>query len=253
MISPYTFALVLLGGIFACLEIGRRIGRAALARDPGGATVGNGAIDTAVYGLLGLLLAFTFSGAATRFDGRRALMGEETNAIGTAYLRLDLLPPEARAPLQRKFRAYVDSRIATYENSADLPRALAQLARSEELRREIWADAVAATRSIDQVQRLVLPPINTMLDVSTTQIVAAYTHPPRIVYVMLAGLALVAALLAGYGIAPAKTRHWLHVVVFAVLLSSTAFVILDLEYPRFGLIRVDTADRPLIELRASMK
>ena len=56
---------------------------------------GVGVIDGAVFALPGLLLAFTFSGAAARFDTRRHLIVEEANAIGTAYLRLDLLPPDA--------------------------------------------------------------------------------------------------------------------------------------------------------------
>ena len=66
-----------------------------LARDPEGLAKGTGAAEGAVFGLLGLILAFSFSGAATRFEQRRHLITEEANAIGTAYLRLDLLPLNA--------------------------------------------------------------------------------------------------------------------------------------------------------------
>ena len=62
---------------------------------------------------MGLLIAFTFSGAATRFDGRRQLIGEEANAIGTAYLRMDLLPQAAQPALREDFRNYVDARLST--------------------------------------------------------------------------------------------------------------------------------------------
>ena len=66
------------------LEVGRRIGIREIRRDAGGEQAGVGAIESAVFGLFGLLIAFTFSGAITRFDGRRQLVIEETNAIGTA-------------------------------------------------------------------------------------------------------------------------------------------------------------------------
>src|SRR5437879_73732 len=105
----YTAALLatgLLVGILICLEIGRRIGVRNLTTDRGG-----GAVEAALFGLLGLLIAFTFSGAATRFDTRRQLIIDEANMIGTAYLRIDLLPADAQPALREKFRQYVDSRL----------------------------------------------------------------------------------------------------------------------------------------------
>jgi len=73
--------------------------------------VGIGTIEGAVFGLLALLVALTFSGAAARFDTRRQLIVEETNDIGTAYLRLDLLPPSAQPALRESFRQYVGMRL----------------------------------------------------------------------------------------------------------------------------------------------
>src|SRR5436190_3174953 len=70
------------------LEIGRRLGVRRLARDPEGANLGTSAVDGAVYALLGLLIAFTFSGAALRFDERRNLIVQGGNDIGTAYLSI---------------------------------------------------------------------------------------------------------------------------------------------------------------------
>jgi len=83
-------------GILALMEVERRFGQRRAAEDAEGARAGLGAVEGAVYGLLGLLIAFSFSGAAERFAGRRTLIIEEANAIGTAYLRVDLLPEEAQ-------------------------------------------------------------------------------------------------------------------------------------------------------------
>ena len=104
------FALGLFLGMLILLEVGRRIGIRRLEKDPEGAEAGVGTVEGAVFALLGLLIAFTFSGAASRFDTRRQLIIEETNDIGTAYLRLDLLSTEAQPGLREKFRQYVDTR-----------------------------------------------------------------------------------------------------------------------------------------------
>ena len=112
-------AVALLGAMLICSEAGCRVARARAARDPDGAWDGVGIVDSAVFGLLGLLIAFTFSGAVSRFDGRRALIVEETNAIGTAWLRLDLLPAAAQGALRDNFRRYTDSRIGVYRNFPD--------------------------------------------------------------------------------------------------------------------------------------
>ena len=91
---------------------------------------------------LGLLLAFSFSGAASRFEDRRHLITAETNAIGTAYLRVDLLPADARPAMKELFRRYVDSRLATYRNPQDLAATKASLAEDGDLQGQIWAKAV---------------------------------------------------------------------------------------------------------------
>ena len=89
------YAASLFVGMLLCLEIGRRFGLRRVARS--GDASGFGAAEGAIFALFGLLVAFTFSGAAVRFDSRRALIADEANAIGTAYLRVDLLSPAAAA------------------------------------------------------------------------------------------------------------------------------------------------------------
>jgi hypothetical protein len=99
-----TFGLFL--GMLLFLEIGRRIGVRRMKDDSEAGAEGIGAVDGAVFAVLGLLIAFTFSGATARFDSRRQLIVEETNDIGTAYRRLDLLPAHAQPALRDSFRRY---------------------------------------------------------------------------------------------------------------------------------------------------
>jgi hypothetical protein len=244
----------LFAGMVALLETGRRIGMARL-QQKGDAGKGLGAVEGAVYGLLGLLIAFTFSGAAARFEARRHLLVEEANAIGTAYLRLDLLPDQARDSLKEKFRRYIDLRLEFYRKIQDPEAARQSFDESVELQGRIWTEALTASRTapMQQAPMLLLPALNQMIDITTTRLVAMKVHPPSIIFLMLAGLSLVSALLAGYGMAESKTHSWLHIVLYAAVLSFIIFVILDLEYPRWGLIRVDAADELLVSVRQSMK
>ena len=142
---------------------------------------GLGAIEGAVFGLLALLVAFTFSGAAARFDTRRQLIVEETNAIGTAYLRLDLLPADAQPTLRERFRQYLEARLETYRKIPDVAAVTAALARSAQLQTEIWRQAVAGSRMQDahpDAARLLLLALNAMIDMTTTRNMATQTHPP---------------------------------------------------------------------------
>ena len=109
MLIATLLATGLFVGILIFLEVGRRVGGQRLALDPEGARAGTGTVEGAVFALVGLLIAFTFSGAASRFDARRDLIVQETNAIGTAWLRLDLLPASAQPAIRENFRRYVDS------------------------------------------------------------------------------------------------------------------------------------------------
>jgi hypothetical protein len=94
-----------IGGLMLfLLESGRRIGKKSMVRDPEGSHQGLGPVEAAVFGLMGLIIALTFSGAALRFDERRMLIIDEANAIGTAYLRVDLLSEDAQPDIRRDFR-----------------------------------------------------------------------------------------------------------------------------------------------------
>jgi hypothetical protein len=259
MINALNFWLVasgLLIVMLALLEVGRRIGVHRRRVDPEHASAGLGAIDGAVFGLMGLLIAFTFSGAATRFDSRRQLIGEEANDIGTAYLRIDLLPPSAQPALREDFRNYLDARVAIFrELRLDIDVAKEELDRATALQQKIWNEAVAGCRETNSpaVTTLVLSSINDMIDITTTRLVAARTHPPEVVFYGLGLLVLATSLLAGYGMAGSKKRSWMHTIVYALIMAATLYVILDLEYPRFGLIRIDKADQVLMDVRNSMK
>lgn len=241
-------------GMLILYEVGRRIGIAVLMRHPEGLDKGTSAAEAAVFGLMGLLIAFTFSGAASRFEDRRHLIASEANAIGTAYLRLDLLPNDSQRELRELFRRYVDVRSESYLGQ-DLDAMRLKHAEGSALHEEIWTKAIAACRRQDaptQAAILLLPALNEMIDITTTRVSAARNHPPLVIFVLLAGLSLIGALMVGVDTSSNKDRSWFHMIAFAAITSLAIYVIADLELPRLGLIRIDAADQLLVELRKSM-
>jgi hypothetical protein len=248
-------AVAIFVGILVFLMTGRWIGKRDIARYGAAGLPSIGSLEAAVFALLGLLIAFTFSGALTRFDVRRSQAVDEANAIGTAYLRIALLPEAAQPSMRETFRNYVDSRIATYRKLPDVDAAREELARSQALQSEIWRQAVAAVRMPESrpgAELLVMPALNQMFDITTVRVIATQMHPPLIVFAMLVGLALGSALLAGYQSAAEKTYDWVHKIGFAGVVAFTVYVILDIEYPRLGWVRLDAIDQVLVNVRAGM-
>jgi hypothetical protein len=249
-------AVGLFVGVLASLEGGRRIGRRRLAARGTDAAVGFGAVEGAIFGLMGLMIAFTFSGAAARFDDRRNLVTREANAIGTAWLRIETAPSETQANLRDLFRRYVDSRINTYAVYREHPdQAMAELDRSTRMQQEIWTAAVAACREPGAAPGacyLLLPALNDMIDITTTRLMAMSMHPPGVVFAMLIGLTLASALLAGHAMAAHPAWSWTHALAMATVMAVTVYVIIDIEHPRHGLIRMDSFDQLIVDLRKSM-
>ncbi|MFO1475597.1 MAG: DUF4239 domain-containing protein [Verrucomicrobiota bacterium] len=248
------FTIVVGAGTLVFLELGRHFGLQRLARDTEGARAGMGAVEGAVFGLLGLIIAFTFSGASTRFDQRRQMIVQEANAAGTAYLRLDLLPASDQPKLRELMRQYVDSRIRTYQLLPDYEAVGKELGHSAQLQGELWKGAVAASTS-DGGQRtalLVLTPLNELFDLRSSRIASTRIHAPRIIFILLGLLVMVSSLLAGIGMASSRRRSWIHMIGFSLIMCLAVYVILDLEYPRFGLINMEASDHFLIEARQGM-
>jgi hypothetical protein len=207
------------------------------------------AVEGAVFALFGLLLAFTFSGAVTRYDIHHQLLVEETNDIGTAYLRLDLLPAPAQPALRQLFRDYTTSRLHLFDK---VSRKVSP--ETERLQREIWRQsvtAVSAPGASADAAKLLLPAINTMIDITATRQSAFEMHPPIIVFMLLFAFSLGCAFLAGYGMS-AIPRNWLYTVALAAAVTLTIYATLEIEFPRQGIIRLTTLDKALIDLRSSL-
>jgi uncharacterized protein YneF (UPF0154 family) len=258
MISASGAVAVSLGLFLAmlmCLEIGFQIGRRRMGETGEQPDEGSGVIEAAIFGLLGLLLAFSFAGGEGRLDARRQLIVHEANAISTAYLRLDLLPDSEQPRMRHLFREYLDTRLEVHENLSDDEARARVVTRASQIQHEIWVQAVVASRldASQNIGRLLLPALNEMIDVTTSREIALQTHMPPLIFVLLICIALLSGVLAGYAMTKGRRRSWVHGLIFAAVISVTIYAVLDLDSPRSGLIRLDAADSALQELRSSIQ
>jgi hypothetical protein len=244
------------------LNYGRYLGLRYLKQERVEGMAGLPTIEGAVFALIGLLVAFTVSGALQRFDERRLLVAQEANAVGTAYDRLDLFEPETRRSLQTKLRDYVQARIDVYGSPHDFSVwhgaedwSREQQAKVVEFKNQLWDAAVSACppANYPPACATALPGLSAAFEVARLRLAAAEKHPPHILYIMLFGLGLGGSLLAGFSMAAAPARSWIHMIIFAGALTITLYVITDMEYPRLGLIRIETFDHFLADTLAQMR
>ena len=242
-------------GMLLSLELGRRLGIRQIAKRGKAAQAGVGVVDSAVYALLSLLIGFSFSGAASRFDNRRELIVREVNAISSGWQYLDLLPPDSRATLRDELRHFVDELLALYASDQNTGRNQRDRARIMAGQDDIWTHAVAACLDPrgERARVLLLPALTQMFDSVEEERLARRMHPPPIVFVMLALTALSAASFAGYSMASGEARNWIYIIGMTATVSIATYVIVELEFPRLGIVRVTTFDEALVELRETMR
>jgi len=256
--SGLEIALTVLGlfaGMLCLTEVGRWIGQIGIQKKMEESHESFAVLEGGVFGLMGLLIALTFSASASRLETRRQMIVDETNAIGTAWLRIALLPEARQGAMRQEFRQYVDTRLEFFRDMTNLEAATQDLVRTNTLQGEIWSHAVTACGETSSVAAatLFLPALNTMIDLTTTGTMLAKTHLPVLIRAALFLSPLLCAFLAGIESAPRARRVWMPAILFALMLSLTIYVILDLDYPRVGLIRIDAFDQALIDLRSSME
>jgi hypothetical protein len=244
----------LMFAMIACTVWGHRIGRRRYKLNAVGEELPTAVFDAAVMTLLGLLIAFTFSNAYSRFEKRRDLIVQEYNAIGTAYMRLQLLPADRQPALRAKFREYVKSRYQLWLLLPDWDAAMADYAESAKLQDAIWADAVDATKDdTEDARKLLLPAINDMIDMTTTRLILIEAHPPVLIFALLDVLSLAAAWTIGFGMGNCLKPSYLHAIGFSCIVAFSMYVIFEIEYPRHGLVTLDAPHGLLKQLSGEMK
>jgi hypothetical protein len=246
--------LVLLLAAFVCLwlamEGGYRLGQWRRAQTTEEKDQVVGAIVAAILGLLALVLGFTFSLAASRFDARRQVVLNEANAIGTAYLRTDFLPEPQRAEIARLLREYVDVRIRGVASGDPT----AAIARSEQIHNEMWRHAAAAGQQQPQsiTIGLCIQSLNEVIDLHSVRIQAGMrSRIPLVIWGALFGLALLGMASVGYYDGLSGTIRSPAMLGLVLAFTCVLYLIADLDRGHEGLLQI--GQQALVDVQRSMQ
>jgi hypothetical protein len=209
-----------------------------------------GYVVSAVLGLLALLIGFTFSLAVDRFETRRHLVLEEANAIGTAYLRSQLLPEPHRARMTGLLARYADNRVVLAKAAPGSPAQLQLLATNDALITDIWAGASAAFDSIKALpfSNVYLNSVNALIDLDASRKTARQAHVPAEVFAILFIYMITTAGVLGYVLRGA--RGSLTAGFLLALLALSLMLIIDVDRPVHGAIAEN--QKPMEDLRKSL-
>jgi hypothetical protein len=250
-LSSWALALILFAAVLAPVILGLVVGRylrhrSDHLREP------FGVLQTALLGVVGLVLAFGLALAVGRYEARRAAVVDDANAIGTTYLRAQTLDEPVRTRSIDLLKRYTDTSIALSDAAPSSPASRKAIADGQRLQRELWALAGEAldSRPIASAPRLYVETLNEMIDMQTVRVAGLNNRVPGPVLALevfgaAAALGLLAFNLAILG------RGLLTVLVAAGLVSMLLLVTFDLDRPARGLIQVPAT--PLTSLRASME
>ena len=185
--------------------------------------------------LLGLIIGFTFSMAVSRYDLRKNYEEQEANAIGTEFVRADLLPAADAAKVRALLITYLHQRIFNYQ-SRDT-REIHQIdLQTAQLQNQLWsAVSGPAAAQPNPVNALVLAGMNDVLNSQGYTQAAWWNRIPVEAWALLTLIAFFCNLLIGYG---AQGRGAFILVILPVAIALSLFLIADLDSPRHGLVRV---------------
>lgn len=248
-VIEFSVALGLVAFTFLAVELGFRLGQwRRTERDEGEFPLAT--VQGATLGLVALLLGFSFSAALTRFVDRQDVILSEANAIGTAYLRADLIEEPHRSAYRQALRDYVAVRIRLF-NTLDFDEFDHICAESAALHTQMWTTAVSGVRETGKFDQTVLPPLNEVIDLHETRITKMFRHhPPMVVETLLLAIGI-ALLVFGYGCGKRGRRHAAMSAGLSLLLALTMWLVLDLDYPRIGLVQISQA--PMLDLQKSLQ
>ena len=235
--------------LWLAMDGGYRIGKWRRSRISDEREQPVGAMVASILGLVALVLGFTFSLSASRFDARRMAVLEESNAIGTTYLRARLLPEPQRSEIRRLLREYVDVRIEGIKEGKTED----ALARSEALQGLLWAQAAAAaeqdTGSI--ITGVFIQSLNDVIDLHAKRVfVGLRSRIPLVIWIGVFGLSVLGMAAVGYQAALCVTRRSPAMLGLVLAFAVVLLLIADLDRGQEGLLRI--SQHSMIDLQKTI-
>lgn len=231
--------------LFTCIIIfhifGFRVISYQKKKNPGHISSGIGAFESALLGLLSLLLAFTFNKSASNYDTRKAVLVQESNEIGTALLRCDLYPDSVRNKFRSRFKDYIKARIDYYKAGNDENKIQDALQNADIISKDIWlyASQISQQSAVETRSLQMVPAINNMIDIMSKREASRISRVPESILWLLILLTLTGSFIVGYA-SDANKINWIIISLYSLMTVMTIYLILDLDRPRRGLINTSS-------------
>jgi hypothetical protein len=244
IVSLTQFTIMLL-----CIRLGQYV--ATRNKNYSSDNPSNTAIAASIYGLLGLLLAFTFNMSGDRFKARKQIFVQEATQISTAILRTQLYADSVKPSFTENFKPYLEARIEYYEAHTDTARIREALRQTEMYRKKLWNVAWRNSRIPQNLvaSNQMVAALNQMFDTGTTRFWTDLHRTPAPILAMLFILSFAAAFLGGYNSVGKGVFDWFLASGFCLFISMVIFFIIDLDKPRSGIITLDSNQKAMTELR----
>ncbi len=210
-------------------------------------------IQAATLGLLGLLLAFTFSMADQRYETRRHLVFQEANAIGTVYLRAKILPEPNQTQTIGLLKEYVEARLEFFDAGIDSKKLALAITKSEDIQMQLWQLAISISEIYPHSipYSLFIESLNDMIDIHTARVAAMKNRVPVQIIDLILMSSVIAIGLMGYSSGMVRRRSVVSILLAISIIVLIVGVIIDLDRPRRGLIQVNQDS--IIRLQQTIK
>jgi hypothetical protein len=248
--SSVTIAVILFVSIILLNEVGFRVGRFVQARTDNEFKVLTSSIQASILGLLALLLGFTFSMSMQRFDNRSMALVDEANTIGTAILRVQLLPDKYKDEASQYLKEYVELRVAI--GQIDLTKIEERKVYNKKiavLQSKLWFLATSATNDDSRAVTTgaFIKTLNDLIDSQGKRNALLQMHVPEVVLLLLFIVFISSGAMLGYSGGLSGKRVFAPIVLVSLLITLIVFIIIDLDRPKRGFIQVNQS--VMIELQ----
>jgi hypothetical protein len=233
--------IFVLGVFLIATEAGYRFGRRRHAEADEGDKTHISALQAALLGLLAFMVGFTFAMSVGRFDTRKGLAIQESNAISATYLRAQLLPELERPQIFRLLHTYVDAWRVSHDADADAASIDAAIVATVDLQQQLWtaAGALAEKTEHSPPTGLFMSALDQMIDLHEKRLSALENHVPQILFWLVCIIAIVSFGFVGYRSGLDGRRRFRSTASLALVVTLVLAVILDLDRPGHGFIRID--------------
>ena len=235
--------LFILGAVLLAVRLGWWVGNHLHHKSQGTRTASDDTLIGAILGLMGLLIAFSFSGATTRFEQRTHLIVAEANAVAAAYDSVSLLPAAHQAALQAKYKGYLAQRLDLYADMPDFQRYEAKRSALDTAMQVIETETrQAVSQTSGDAKALATDAaskVGAMKDAYLTQRQAMLFHQPRVIWLSLFLLVLIGAFLAGYKMGLSQRKETFLTMMFGLLMAGAIYLIIIVEFPMLGKISLE--------------